>query len=536
MITRLSGDSARLFSYSVLILLKTSQIFKTSFLACFAIGAVFSITLAFGQPSNEFIPNNVKKALKSSGLPENAIGFSITRLSKKRGDGIDQVNWQSQIAMNPASTMKLVTTMAALETLGPSYRWQTNVYTTGTISQGVLQGKVYWQGSGDPKLVPEELSKIMSTLKSQGINAIDGELVFDRSAYAPETKFSAPGDGESQRSYNVAPDPLLFSFQTLSFTMSNAAGEPEVSYTPHLAGLKIDNKLQSAKISCGDWTKHAKASIQKTSDSNWRASFVGKFGTGCPDVVWNIVAIAPNDFLAQGIMAAWEEAGGEWKQTPKVSEAKVPNNAKLLVSHQGIVLADAIKDINKFSNNVMARQVFLTLALEKAGKPASTKVAELVLKDWLKGIGIQAPELVMENGSGLSNIERISPKNLSSLLSYAIKSRSHETFVNSLPIAGVDGTMKRRLIDKLKTIFAKEPNLAKESFIPDAAMPDTLQKTGAYIKTGTLSSVRAISGYVVSKSGQVYAITSFINHPNAGKGGHTVHDSLLTWLLEDGAD
>lgn len=503
-----------------------------------ALASVFLISgSAYSQSSAEFIPASVRKVLKNAQVPESALGFSIQRLSKKRDDGFNQLNWQGNLAMNPASTMKLVTTLGALETLGPNYRWQTNVFTTGVINQGMLQGKVYWQGSGDPKLVPEELSKIMGALKAQGIQAIDGELVFDRSAFAPETKFSAPGDGESQRSYNVAPDPLLFAFQTLSFTISNPSGEPEVSYTPHLAHLKVDNKLQSAKIACSDWTKHAKASVQQINETNWRANFVGKFGSGCPDTVWNIVAIAPNDFLAQGIMAAWEEAGGEWKQEPKLSEGKVPSNAKLLVSHQGIVLADAIKDINKFSNNVMARQVFLTLALEKAGKPASTKVAELVVKDWLKGIGINAPELVMENGSGLSNIERISAKNLSALLSYAVKSRNHETFINSLPIAGVDGTMKRRLIDKLKNLFAKDAEAAKpEAFMPDTSLPELLQKPGAFIKTGTLASVRAISGYVVSKSGQVYAVTSFINHANAGKGGHAIHDSLLSWLLEDGRD
>lgn len=508
-------------------------------LSLFVLGLfIFGMHADVGAQNNiDALPAPVKKALKAANLPESSISFSIRKISNRNNGGANKLDWQSNVAMNPASTMKLVTTLAALDLLGPQYRWKTNVYTNGNIQQGVLHGDLIWQGSGDPKLVPEELSKIMASIRQLGINEIDGDLIFDRSAYAPETKTSAPGDGESQRSYNVAPDPLLYAFQTISFTINNNNGEPEVSYTPRLANLKVNNKLQNVSGACGDWTKLAKASVIKSGHEEWTASFAGKLPKQCKDLHWNIVAIGPDDFLKQGLMAAWEDAGGEWKKSPQVKSGKVPTFSRLLVSHQGTVLGDAVKDVNKYSNNVMARHVFLTIALEKNGKPASIQESDRITREWLKKNQLQIPELVIENGSGLSNIERISAQNMTQVLSYSLKSKYHDVFLHSLPIAGTDGTMRNRLIDRLKSIFIRHANAANnDEFKPDTTMPLALQKTGAFIKTGSLSSVRSIAGFVVSKSGEVYAISSMINHAQASKGGIATQDALLTWLLEGGMD
>lgn len=481
----------------------------------------------------ENIPGSVKKALANAKLPESALSFSVLRISNKNAEPV--AAWQPTSSMNPASTMKLVTTLAALDILGPQYRWRTNIYTNGVIHQGVLHGNLYWQGTGDPKLVPEELSKIMADLRAQGINTINGNLIFDRSAYSADLKNTAPEDGESHRPYNVSPDALLYAFQTLSFNIQSSSGDPLITYSPHLANLNVDNKLKSTTGSCGDWTKFAKTGISKTSPNNWTASFSGKLSKSCGDIIWNVVALNPDDFLSQGIMAAWEEAGGEWRQAPEVQQGKVPSSAKLLLSHQGITLGDAVKDINKFSNNVMARQVFLTIPLEKNGSPANTKDGEKLVKEWLKKNKINMPELVIENGSGLSNIERISTKSMTQLLDFSVRSRNHELFINSLPVAGTDGTMRNRLIDRLKKIFMSHAN-ANVSFNPDQTLPQALQKTGAFIKTGSLAQVRSIAGFVVSQSGNVYAVASFINNPNAPGGGVGVQDALLSWLLEDGPE
>jgi D-alanyl-D-alanine carboxypeptidase/D-alanyl-D-alanine-endopeptidase (penicillin-binding protein 4) len=191
--------------------------------------------------------------------------------------------------------------------------------------------------------------------------------------------------------------------------------------------------------------------------------------------------------------------------------------ARPLLSVEGLSLLEAAKDINKFSNNVMARQVFLTLALEKIGKPADIESAKGVVQAWLNQRGLDFPELVIENGSGLSRNEAISARNLNSLLISAQNLPIAETFTATLPAAGSEGTMRNRLITQLRKFL----HLKK--------------KPEARIKTGSLNNVRTISGYVFSKSGRIYAVTSFINDPKANR-GQEVHDQLLTWLLEDGPD
>jgi D-alanyl-D-alanine carboxypeptidase/D-alanyl-D-alanine-endopeptidase (penicillin-binding protein 4) len=475
------------------------------------------------------LPTSIKKALQSAEIPESALGFNVIQIGKNNPQ--TNFGWQATNPMNPASTMKLVTTIAALDILGPQYRWKTQLFGTGAIDHGVYSGDLIWQGFGDPKFVPEELSTMMASLRELGINEINGHLIFDRSAYAANVKESAPLDGDSSRSYNVSPDPLLYAFQTLSFKISSTNGQTEISYTPHLSGLHVQNLLKGSKGVCKDWTKTVKTSIRQLNENEWRATFIGKFSENCPDVTWNVVSIEPNQFLQQGIMAAWEEAGGKWRNIPTASEGTAPSNAKLLISHQGIFLSDAIKDTNKFSNNVMARQIFLTLGLEKGSKPVTTYESIRVTKEWLNKVKLDFPELVIENGSGLSNIERISPQSMSSLLQFAAYSKNNDVFINSLPIAGVDGTMKHRLLDRLRKVFGDPPGTTV--FVPDKTVPATLQQPGAFIKTGTLQSVRSVAGYVVSKTGKVYAVSSIVNHANAALGGSNINDAVLSWVLED---
>ena len=247
------------------------------------------------------------------------------------------------------------------------------------------------------------------------------------------------------------------------------------------------------------------------------AQFSGSLPRACKEVNYNVVALDPNTFLTQGFAAAWELAGGSWVKTPVGKDGLVPLAARILLQFEGITLADDVQDINKFSNNVMARQLLLTLALEKMGKPATTTNGELVIQSWLKQNNLNFPGLIIENGSGLSRNEAISAGQMNQLLLKARNLPVGEVFYDSLPIAGADGTMRHRLMTQLRKFL----HLKKK---PEVRM-----------KTGSLADVRAISGYVLSKSGKMYAVSSFINHPNAWK-GLEAHDQLLAWLLDDGPE
>jgi D-alanyl-D-alanine carboxypeptidase/D-alanyl-D-alanine-endopeptidase (penicillin-binding protein 4) len=435
------------------------------------------------------------------------------------------LDWRSKQSMNPASAIKLLTTLAALDLLGPQYRWNTNLYTDGQIKNGLLKGNLYLRGSGDPKLVPEELKQMMKSLRDLGVQRIDGNLIFDRSAYSPEVMEHATIDGESMRSYNVPPDPLLYAFRTLSFQLSQAREDDRIviSYTPALTQFKVVNQLRPSNQSCDAWRKQIQFELVKQLGSSpsktdqWQALFNGEFPSACKNIAYNVVALDPNTFLTLGFAAAWELAGGSWAKQPQGKSGEVPLFARPLLEFQGGPLIHAVNDINKFSNNVMARQVFLTLSLERLGKPASIGASDRVMQAWLKQRGLDFPELVLENGSGLSRNEAISARHLNDLLITARQLPSGDLFMQSLPLAGSDGTMKNRLIRQLRQFL----HLKK--------------KPEARIKTGSLTEVRAISGYVISQSGKTYAVSSFINHPNAFR-GMDAHDQLLTWLLTGGPE
>ena len=472
------------------------------------------------------IPLAIKNSLERNQIPLEAVSISVIEIEPGRpGKQVAKnlLNWRANEAMNPASTMKVLTTLSSLDILGPQYRWRTNVYTYGVIRQGTLKGNIYLQGTGDPKLIPEELAKLMKDLQSLGIQKIDGNLFFDRSAYAPSVMEANTIDGESLRAYNVSPDPLLYAFRTLSFQLgkSRTADFIDVSYTPALSQLKVVNQMQLVDRSCDNWKSNIRFNLDPENSSNTdqaiTAQFSGSFPSACKGVNYNVVALDANTFLTQGFAAAWELAGGTWAQAPIGKSGNVPLAARLLLQFEGINLGDDVQDINKYSNNVMARQLLLTLALEKMGKPATTTNGDLVIQSWLKQNGMNFTGLVIENGSGLSRNEAISANQMNQLLLTARNLPISDTFYNSLPIAGIDGTMRNRLMTQLRKFL----HLKK--------------KPEARIKTGSLADVRAIAGYVMSKSGKLYAVTSFINHPNAWK-GLEAHDQLLTWLLEDGPE
>jgi D-alanyl-D-alanine carboxypeptidase/D-alanyl-D-alanine-endopeptidase (penicillin-binding protein 4) len=471
-------------------------------------------------------PLNVFNSLERNQIPKDAVSISVTEIEagrpgKKTAKTI--LDWRADVPMNPASTMKILTTLAGLDILGPQYRWRTNLYTDGVIRQGTLKGNLYLQGTGDPKLIPEELAKLMKSLQALGIQRIDGNLIFDRSAYAPSVMEHNTIDGESLRAYNVPPDPLLYSFRTLSFQLgkSRTADFIDISYSPALSQLKINNQMQLVDGSCDNWKSNVRFNLDPEGSSKTDkllvAQFSGAFPSSCKGVNYNVVALDANTFLTQGFAAAWELAGGTWAQAPTGKDGSVPLAARLLLQFEGINLADDVQDINKYSNNVMARQLLLTLALEKMGKPATTANGDQVIQSWLKQSGSEFTGLVIENGSGLSRNEAISAGQMNQLLLTARNLPVGDIFYSSLPIAGTDGTMRNRLMTQLRQFL----HLKK--------------KPEARIKTGSLADVRAISGYVVSKSGKMYAVTSFINHPNAWR-GLEAHDQLLSWLLDDGPE
>ncbi|NTV69851.1 MAG: D-alanyl-D-alanine carboxypeptidase/D-alanyl-D-alanine-endopeptidase [Azonexaceae bacterium] len=458
-------------------------------LAC----AAFSLgTLADG------LPPEVLKALKTVQIPATNVAVLVQPVDA----AAPLVAHNASRPMNPASVMKLVTTYAALDLLGPAYTWKTTAWTETSTVNGNLDGNLYLRGSGDPRFAIEHLTALLRQVQARGIRQIGGDIVLDRGVFNVPAIDPGAFDDKPMRPYNVGPDGLLLNFRALRFTLLPDNGKPRVLLETPSEGLRIDNQLRSGEGGCGsNWTDLITVRLIPEGNGQ-RLEFTGTFAALCGEKTLSLSPLAA-DAQADGLIRAiWKELGGSL--SGQVRGGAVPVGARLLTQHESPPLADAVRDINKFSNNVMARQVFLTLGNDTA--PATAERARQRVTDWLAGRNLRFAELILDNGSGLSRIERISADSLNRLLLDAWKSPVMPEFVSSMPIVGIDGTMKKRL--------------------------NGSDATGrAHIKTGTLDGVKAASGYALDAQGRRYAVTFLINHPRAQAGSAAI-DALLVWVAQ----
>jgi D-alanyl-D-alanine carboxypeptidase/D-alanyl-D-alanine-endopeptidase (penicillin-binding protein 4) len=402
--------------------------------------------------------------------------------------------------MNPASTMKLVTTYSALHLLGPAYTFRTEVLADGPQAGDVLRGELYVRGGGDPHLVVEDLWLLVHRLRDFGIRDVRGDLVLDKSIFDPLPHDPGQFDGEEGRAYNVGPDALLVNFKSIALTFlpDVAARVARVVVVPEVAGMKFPRMVPAVEGGCGDWRTRLKADINDPMDIR----IGGVYPLACGERAIYLGALEHTNYFAAVFRAMWERQGGTWNG--KVREGLVPSTARLVASLESQPLAVLIRDINKYSNNVMTQQLFLIMGAA-GGEPGNPARGAAAVRGLLAARGIATPELVLENGCGLSRVERISADTLARVLADAWHSQWMSELMASLPISGVDGTMQRRNV-------------------PVGA---------AHMKTGMLEDTRAVAGYVQAASGKRYIVVAIINHPNAGR-GQGAHDALLEWVYRTG--
>jgi len=443
------------------------------------------------------VPEPVIAALRSAAIPPAASAIVVLPLAP---GGVTIEANESQ-PMNPASTMKLLTTYAALDLLGPAYTWRTEAFATGALRRDVLEGNLVIRGSGDPKLVIESLWLMVQRIRGYGIREIRGDVVLDRSAFEPIAHEPGDFDGERFRPYNAGPDALLLNFKavTLGFVPDPETRSARVVAVPLLAGMKLPASVRGTDGPCVDW----RGKLQADFADPMAPVFRGAYPLSCGEQLWHLSLLDHGRYFAAAFGALWSSAGGTW--SGRLREGTVPADARRIALHESAPLAEVIRDVNKFSNNVMARQIYLTVGTDGGRQAASAARAEAAIRAWLDSRGLAMPELVLENGAGLSRTERISAGSLARLLRHAFAGPLMPELMASLPLAGVDGTMRKR---------------------SGAA-------GAAHIKTGLLADVRAIAGYVDAASGRRYVVVAIINHANA-RNGQAAHDALLQWVYANG--
>ena len=448
-------------------------------------------------PHGSGLPAPFSRSLALSGIPTAAAALDIRTV-----EGKVLASHNQQLAFNPASVMKLVTTAAALDLLGPDYRWITRVYAQGPLIGDVLNGDLIIQGSGDPRLAHEDLARLLRRLRSLGVREIQGDLVLDRSLFQTTLDDAAAFDGLPYRAYNALPDALLLDAKAISlrFFPDAQTQSVRVAMEPPMVDFLIEPpKLDTEP--CINWREKLGTVVDPSS-----VHFSGTYSVDCGErvLVLHAHTLSHARYFDAVFRQLWRELGGSIVGVMR--EEKKLESARELLQWESPTLAQIIRDINKHSNNVMARQLLISLATLPTSTAVTPEVGAAQAKAWLDTLGVNSESVVIENGAGLSRKERLSADTLSRVLHHTWHSPYMPEFIASLPIVGVDGTMIRTL---------------KNSAV----------KARAHIKTGSLNDVASIAGYVKAKSGRWISVVCMINHAEANS-ARTSFNELLEWIYE----
>ncbi|SFV03534.1 D-alanyl-D-alanine carboxypeptidase/D-alanyl-D-alanine endopeptidase [Pseudoduganella namucuonensis] len=487
------------------------------------------------------LPEPVARLLQAANIPEEAMGAVVMR-----GDAV-LLSHNAELPMQPASTMKLVTTMVGLDQLGPVFKGRTELRATGDVVNGALQGDLYLRGGADPDFDEDALVHMLEKLRTQGIRKITGDLVLDRQLFQPaRTDVGAPPFDESPESYyNVIPDALLLNMNMLRVDISSTATQVKLDMLPVLERVTVASDMQLVDGDCAKWEGGWKLPTYERRGARITVTLHGTFPRNCAKTT-AVNVLDRNDYAEGLFRSSWARLGGTF--TGKAREAlpggATPATSRLLSEHVSRPLMDVLRDINKPSDNGLARTLFLSLgSLEadavlgsrplapiytappqgaagpgvgdpQAGALAAATVlptairAEQVIRAWMQRQGIDDNGLVLENGSGLSRLERVKPAQMAGLLRAAQKSLWMPEFLTSLPIAAVDGTMRRRLKDSAAAARAR-------------------------VKTGALRNVVSIAGYVPDANGDLCIVVAMVNHELVGNGnGRKAVDALIDWVAQ----
>jgi serine-type D-Ala-D-Ala carboxypeptidase/endopeptidase (penicillin-binding protein 4) len=429
------------------------------------------------------LPPVVEDALKTAGIAQSGVAVYVQAVDSEQ----PLYTQNASLAMNPASVMKLVTTYTALDMLSPAYRWKTEVYRDGELSNGVLKGNLILKGYGDPSFKAPQFWALLMRLQQAGIKQIKGDLIIDKTAFAENVGQRETFDEETWRAYNASPSAFLVNGRNTSFRFSVVDEQVLVDQEFALPEVSIVNHMKLSKGACGSWRNYFSYDVAPKANGAV-VTFNGTYTTDCGERYLELSVMDDAQYAYATFKKLWAELGGKF--SGKLQVKAMPDTALKVLEQESDPLGYVVRDINKWSNNLMARQLLLSLALEQKLTPANEALGTQALKAWLSSKGLNFNEMVIENGSGLSRIERISAQHLGQMLVSAYRSPVMPELLSSLPIVGLDGTAKKRLKDA--------------------------QVSGrAHIKTGSLNGVSAIAGYILSAQGKRYVVVMIVNDGNA---------------------
>jgi serine-type D-Ala-D-Ala carboxypeptidase/endopeptidase (penicillin-binding protein 4) len=461
------------------------------------------------------LPRPVAGALRASGLPLDSFGLHVQAVE----GGGPLVAFNAERSYILASTAKVVTTLAALDLLGTTYRWRTFAYADGALNNGRLNGDLVIVGAGNATLTSDDMARWFSEIQAKGLREINGNIVLNRYAFAlaDGDQSAAPVPG-IDRPHHMPPAALTLNEGVIQVSVgSSKNGKPRVSVNPPLAQMSVVNQVSAGE---GCWTQ---ASFKKNPKTQ-RTSLVveGAWGANCGAKVLSLSPLSHEDLAQRALASLWIKAGGILRGSVihKQLEPHAPSGSGVLQTNEwgelmrplsvqvSAPLPEVLRDINKTSDNMASRNLMLTMSPGFPYRSATMAKAKSRVQTWLLAQGLAPGDISIDTGSGLSRSEQARPRAMTQLLVNAWKSRYSQEFVSSLPIAGVDGTLAHRMQNGAATGHA-------------------------YLKTGTLLDTRALAGFVKARSGRVYAVSAMVNHTNAAAGRPAL-DSLIEWIARNG--
>jgi len=457
-------------------------------------------------PAAGELPPPVLARLRAAGIPHDAMGVVVQRLS----DGTTLLSHGPERSMQPASTLKLLTSIVALETLGPAFRGRTELRTRGEVIDGVLKADLVLRGGGDVDFDWPAFERMLRVLRLQGVREIDGDFVLDRTLFNPaRTDVGlAPFDAAPEFRYNFIPDALLINTNLMQLDLVSDDRGVRIALTPQLEGVTIASEFKLVERSCDNWEDGwVLPAVKEGRGGRIVIRLQGEFPKRCTAST-SIHVIDRVVFADRLFRALWTRLGGTFRGRTREGESSVDD--RLLASHRSRSLGEVTRDINKDSDNPITRVIYLMLGANSLSDPdlPTAQRAERVVREWMARKGIAIDGLVLENGSGLSRKERIRPAQLAAVLKAAAMSEWAPEFLASLPIVAVDGGMRRRL---------RESSAAERG----------------RIKTGTLRDVSAIAGYVKDDGNETYLVVAMVNHELAAKQvARPILDSLVEWVAD----
>ena len=446
------------------------------------------------------LPNDFKKLIDQYRFEKSSYAFATQNLSNNHAP---LIIYNGDRLFNSASLVKIISTYIALKDLGPSYQWQSNFYHSGKVENGLLNGDLIFKGGADATFSIEDLEKMIRKIQNKGIKKINGNLILDYSFFG-KMPIEKDFDENPLRAYNVLPSAITLQSNTINFKLSTQKNKIKVIADPNINNMFINENLRISNRKCGNWKSHLKIITSKKNDKN-SVKFLGGFSKRCNEKEIDLAILDPSLYFFEVFKDLWNKNGGFFDGS-YIKQDREDLSKVHLYTHFSRPLSELIRDVNKYSLNLMARNLMLTVIKEKNDIKPTEDMVNFYIQTWLKEKGLLHKGLFIDNGAGLSRKIQISTNQLLLILQNIYNDPFMPEMIASFPIASIDGTLKNKM---KRTKFSRN----------------------GHFKTGSLKNVVGIAGFFLSDKKEMKSFVFIMNHEEAKNAQPFIKDLIdLTFI------